>query len=112
MVWPQFPIKILRVHFVNFVLDNSNKDKISHSLTKKFWEKKKWKKRVVNQILLSKLRYIGPTYTISTFIKKEIKETIAQLSIWKCGVGILDIDTQLNCLKLKWIQILYNLFKD
>ena len=36
MVWPQFPIKILRVHFVNFVLDNSNKDKISHSLTKKF----------------------------------------------------------------------------
>ena len=39
MVWSQFSIKILRVHFVNFVLDNSNLDKISYSLTKKsvFW---------------------------------------------------------------------------
>ena len=26
-----------------------------------------------------------------------------QLSIWKCGLGILDIDTQLNSLKLQWI---------
>ena len=35
MVWSQFSIKIIWVHFVNFILDNSNLDKISHSLTKK-----------------------------------------------------------------------------
>ena len=42
-------------------------------------------------------------YTISKFIKVEIEKTIAQLSIWKCGLGILNIDTQLNSLELKWI---------
>ena len=35
MVWSKFPIKIFGVHFGNSVLDNSNWDKISHSLTKK-----------------------------------------------------------------------------
>ena len=35
MVWSQFSIKILGVHFGSFVLDNSNWDKISHSLEKK-----------------------------------------------------------------------------
>ena len=35
MVWSQFSIKIFEVHFGNSVLDNSNGDKISHSLTKK-----------------------------------------------------------------------------
>ena len=34
MVWLQFSIKILGVHFGNSVLDNSNFDKISHSVTK------------------------------------------------------------------------------
>ena len=61
------------------------------------------KKRIVNQILLSKIWYIGQIYTIPKFIKEEIEKTIAQLSIWKCGLGILDIDTQLNSLELKWI---------
>ena len=61
------------------------------------------KKRIVNQILLSRLWYIGQIYTIPKFIKEEIEKTIAQLSIWKCGLGILDIDTQLNSLELKWI---------
>ena len=42
-------------------------------------------------------------YTISKFIKVENEKTIAQLSIWKCGLGILNIDTQLNSLELKWI---------
>ena len=56
------------------------------------------KKRIVNEILLSKVWYIGQIYTISKFIKEEIEKTIAQLSIWKCGQGILDIDTQLNSL--------------
>ena len=35
MVWSKFPIKIFGVHFGNSVLDNSNWDKISHSLTKR-----------------------------------------------------------------------------
>ena len=54
----------------------------------------KKKERIVNQIFLSKLWYIGQIYTIPKFIKEEIEKTIAQLSIWKCGLGILDIDTQ------------------
>ena len=35
MVWSQFSIKIFGVNFGNYVLDNSNWDKISHSLRKK-----------------------------------------------------------------------------
>ena len=35
MVWSQFSIKIFGVNFGNSVLDNSNWDKISHSLIKK-----------------------------------------------------------------------------
>ena len=92
MIWSQFPITIFGVHFGKSVLDNSNWDKTSHSLTKKCnisnsvqlslgWEKK----RTVNQTL-SKLWYIGQIYTIPKFIKKEIEKTIA----WKCGLGILD----------------------
>ena len=34
MTWSQFSIKILGVYFGNSVIDNSNWDKISHSLTK------------------------------------------------------------------------------
>ena len=57
MVWSQFSIKILGVNFGSSVLDNSNWDKISHSLTKKkqcleesatLFE---MKKKIVNQIL-------------------------------------------------------------
>ena len=65
------------------------------------WDEKKENKRIVNQILLSKLWYIGQIYTIPKFIKEEIEKTIAQLSIWKCGLGILDIDTQLNSVELE-----------
>ena len=67
-------IKILGVHFGSSVLDNSNWDKISHC-------KFSWK-RIVNQILLSKLWYIGQIYTILKFIIKELGKTIAQLPIW------------------------------
>ena len=42
----------------------------------------KTKKRIVNQILWSKLWYIGQIYTILKFIKEEIEKTIAQFSIW------------------------------
>ena len=57
-----------------------------------------WKKKILNHILLCKLWYIGQIYTIPRFIKEMIEKnpnkTITQLSIWKCGLGILDIDTQ------------------
>ena len=36
MVWSQFSIKIIGLHFGNSVLDNSDWDKISHCLTKIF----------------------------------------------------------------------------
>ena len=67
-------IKLLGVHFGSSALDNSNWDKIIH---RKF----SWK-RIVNQILLSKLWYIGQIYTILKFIIKEIGKTIAQPPIW------------------------------
>ena len=63
------------------------------------WDEKK--KRIVNQILLSMLWCIGQIYTILKFIKEKIEKTIAQLSIWKCGLSILEIDTRLNSRELK-----------
>ena len=77
------------------------------------------KKIFVNQALLSKLWYIGQIFTIQNIPKKNIRfpleqeETgpprhLAQLSIWMIGLGILDIETQLNSLKIKWIQRLLN----
>ena len=59
------------------------------------------KERTVNQILLYKLWLIGQIYTIPKFIKDEIEKIIAQLSIWKRGPSILDIDTQLISLEFK-----------
>ena len=53
--------------------------------------KKKKKKEIVSQIPLYKLSYIGQIYTIP-----------------KLGLGILDIDTQLNSLELQWILRLLN----
>ena len=66
------------------------------------WDEKK-KKKKLNQIPIFKLWYIGQIYIIPKLIKemiekkkqkKQKKKTIAQLSIWKCGLGVLDIDTQ------------------
>ena len=33
---------------------------------------------------------------------------LPQLSIWRSGLSILEIDTQLNSIKIKWIQRLLN----
>ena len=60
---------------------------------KKNKTKQKKTKGIVNQIFLSKLCYVVQIYTIPKF----------KLSIWKCGLGILDIDSQLKSLELKWI---------
>ena len=78
------------------------------------------RKLIINQILLSKLWYIGQIYTIPKYIKKEIEKRmyeflwegkkihpprhLLQLPIWKGWLGILNLDTQLNSLKVKWIQ--------
>ena len=40
--------------------------------------------------------------------KLRLARDLVQLSTWKGGIGILDIDTQLNFLKTKWIQRLLN----
>ena len=37
----------------------------------------------------------------SKIYQEKIEKTRAQLSIWKCGLGIFDIDTQLNTLELE-----------
>ena len=90
----------MEIHFGNFVLDNSNRDKISHSLAKKiqYLEQSaalsEMKEITLNHIFLSKIWYIGEIYTIPKFIKKEIEKTMSQCSIWKCGLRILEIDTQ------------------
>ena len=77
---------------------------------------------VVNQTLFYKLWYTGPIHTIPKFTKKETEKTLQnffykkiwpprrliQLPIWKCGLGILGTDAQLNSPELKWIQGLLN----
>ena len=64
-----------------------------------FWDEKKKKNFKPNPLIQT----LGQIYTIPKFIKEEIEETIAQISIWKCGLGILDINAQLKFLELKWI---------
>ena len=82
------------------------------------------KKLITNKILLSKLWYIGQIYAVPKYIKKRIEKMIydflwerkkirpprhlVQLLIWKGGLGVLDIDTQLNAPKIKWIRRLLN----
>ena len=62
---------------LNSILENSNWDNISEDIIKKIhiWNRVRLslrgKKIIVNQILLSKLRYIGQMYTI--LINKEIE---------------------------------------
>ena len=130
MAWSNFSIKILDITFDNFVPHTSNWDKISANIAKRIhiWNRVRLslrgRKIITNQILLSKLWYIVQIYTITKYIKKEIEKIIydflwegkrirsprylAQLPIWKGGLGISDIDTQLNSLKIKEIQRLFN----
>ena len=122
-------IKILGVKLDNSILNNSNWDKISEGIMKKIHILNRMrlfligKKIIINQILLSKLRYIGQIYTIPKYIGRKLKEYrissgtgkaqppkhLAQLSIWRGRLGILDIGPQLNFLKIKRIQRFINL---
>ena len=78
------------------------------------WEVK-GKKVTVNQIFLSKLQCIGQIYTISKHIKMEIgKKIYFFLKRKKRRPPALQLnfpfgkDTQLNSLRIKWIQSLLN----
>ena len=109
---------------MNSSLDKSNWDKISESLIRNFhiWNRVRLslvvKKIIINYILLSTLWYIVQMYAIPKYIKKEIEKRIYNF-LWndkenqisqtlRHSLDILDIDTQLNFLKIKWIQILLN----
>ena len=118
MVWSQFSIKTLGIHFANSALDNTNWDKINHSLSNKWifgttlfeMKKKNFKTNAFIQIWV-----IGQIYTIPKFIKKgnlrkqykifsgmrKIRPSrqLAQLSVWKVKLSILVIDTQLKIIK-------------
>ena len=117
MEWPHFSIKTLGVNFGNSILDNSNWDKFLE-----VWLSLKGKKIMVNQTLLSKRWCKSQIHTISKYIKNEIKKYIFprewkktrppmhlhQPSVWRGAADILDIDTKLIFLKIKWIQRLLN----
>ena len=96
MVWSQFSIKILGVHFGNSVLHNSNLDQISHRLTKK--KKKNYKLNSPIQALVyrSNIHY-------SKIYHKGTRKKYSLTPYLVNGLGILDIDAQLNFLELKWI---------
>ena len=96
---------------------------ISEGISKEMnrvWLCLRGKKIIVNQTLLSKLWYIGQICSIPKYTKKEYTilsgtgkiiqspRHLVQLSIWTSGVDILDIETQLNSLKMKRIQRLLN----
>ena len=55
-------------------------------------------------MFLSRLCYTGQISTIPKFIKKKSEKLRAQLCIWKCGLFVVDIDTQLSSLERNWIQ--------
>ena len=73
---------MLEVNFGNSILDNSEWDKISEGIAKKIhiWNRLRLSLRdkniIVNQIIFSKLWYIGQIYNIPKYIKKEIEKRI------------------------------------
>ena len=123
MEWSNFSIKIFGINIDDFIADNTNWDKISVNIAKRIHIRNRvrlslrGKKLIINQLLLSKLWYIGQIYTVQKYIKREIENRIydflwegkkicpprhlVQLPIGRGGLGILDIDAQLNSLKIK-----------
>ena len=79
------------------------------------------KKKIVNQIFWSKLWFRGQILLFQNISKRKLKKKNIQFSLEQQkirpptqlaqsygGLGILDIDTQLNCINKKWIQWLLN----
>ena len=109
LAWSQFFIKMVGVHLHNSTHDNRNLDKLYDNLIKKFIFGTKcsslWEEKItINQIISSKLWYIGQAYTIPKRIWKKMKKAISTWPtkyntsqkpslaphIWKGGLGILD----------------------
>ena len=73
MAWSNLSIKILGITLDNFVPDDSNWDKISANIAKRIhiWNRVRLslrcRKIIINQILLSKLWYIGQIYNNIVF---------------------------------------------
>ena len=117
-------IKIFGVNFGNSILDNSKWNKISDGIAKNPYleqSEASLKGVIVNQSLLSKLWYIGQFCTFPKYTKKEYNissrtgkkydlcpRRLVQLSISTSGLGILDMETQINSPKIKCIQRLLN----
>ena len=76
----KFPLKYLKLTLVT-ILDNSKWDKTSEGIAKNPYLELRGKKIIVNQKIRPP-RYLG------------------QISIWMIGLGILEIETQLNSLKI------------
>ena len=80
MIWSNFSIKILGINFDNFISDNSNWEKIKDNIAKKIhiWNRVRLslrgKKLIINQIVLSKLWYIGQIYTIPNISENKFKK--------------------------------------
>ena len=75
----------------NFLWDTKNKDCKPNSLIQTLVN--------IYIYIYSLVKYI----LFQNLSKRKFKTTIAQLSIWKCGLGILYIDPQLNSLELQCI---------
>ena len=125
MKWRKFPLKYLELTLVTLFSTTPNVIKINDDIAKKSMSGSEWdslKEIIVSQTLLSKLWYIGqicniPKYTkeeymISSGTGKKIQppwHVVQLFSILKSGLDILAIiETQLNSLKIKWIQRFLN----
>ena len=104
MVWSQFSIKILGVHFGSSVLNNSSWDKISHSLAKKkqyleqsgtHFEMKK--KNCISNSLIKTLIYKSNIYCSKVYHKGTCKNNssppylvnnLEEISIWQCDATL------------------------
>ena len=92
MIWSQFSIKILGVHFGNFVLTNFNWDKIRHSLVKKQYLEQSAtpfqmkKKNCKSNSLIQTLVYRSNIYYAKI---KELGKRIAQLPVLVMWQGII-----------------------
>ena len=119
MVWSKFSIKIVGMHFGNFVYDNRNWNEICDNLTKKIhiWNRMRfslWQEKNNREPypLIESMVHSSNIYYSEIYLKKlrnEYKIFLRQTPHLESSVRyILDIDTQLNSLDTKWIQRLVN----
>ena len=125
MKWRKFPLKYLELTLVTLFSTTPNVIKINDDIAKKSMSGSEWdslKGVIVSQTLLSKLWYIGQICNIPKYTKKEYMissgtgkkiqppwHVVQLFSILKSGLDILAIiETQLNSLKIKWIQRFLN----